>query len=185
MPHDRPPKPWHSLFLEIDRAFQSPLALHCIGGFAIATLYGLPRPTVDVDCLAVIPADQIAPLEVLAGAGSALHQKHGVYVQHVGIVTVPEDYTDRLIDMFPGTYTRFELRGLEGHDLALSKLERNSARDREDVKFLARAVPLDLAVLESRYRAELRPYLATPERHDLTIRLWLEMLRERSTPRSP
>lgn len=63
--------------------------------------------------------------------------------------------------------------GLEAHDLALSKLERNSARDREDVRFLARAVPLDLAVLESRYHSELRPYLATPERHDL----WLEMLR--------
>ena len=36
--------------------------------------------------------------------------------------------------------------------------------------------PLDLAVLESRYRSELRPYLANPERHDLTLRLWLEML---------
>jgi hypothetical protein len=47
------------------------------------------------------------------------------------------------------------------------------------VRFLARAVPLDLAVLESRYRAELRPYLANPQRHDLTLRLWLEMLAER------
>jgi len=67
--------------------------------------------------------------------------------------------------------------GLEAHDLALSKLERNSARDREDVKFLARSVPLDPALLESRYHAELRPYLANPERHDLTLRLWLEMFR--------
>jgi hypothetical protein len=55
-------------------------------------------------------------------------------------------------------------------------LERNSARDREDVRFLARAVPFDLAVLENRYHSELRPYLANPERHDLTLRLWLEML---------
>jgi len=44
------------------------------------------------------------------------------------------------------------------------------------VKFLARAVPLDLAVLEDRYRSELRPYLAATERYDLTIRLWIEML---------
>jgi len=26
----------------------------CIGGFAIAMLYGLPRPTVDVDYLSVV-----------------------------------------------------------------------------------------------------------------------------------
>jgi hypothetical protein len=66
--------------------------------------------------------------------------------------------------------------GMEGHDLALSKLERNSARDREDVKPLARALPLDLTLLERRYHSELRPYLASPARHDLTMRLWLAML---------
>jgi hypothetical protein len=97
-------------------------------------------------------------------------------VHHVGIVTAPDDYTDRLRTMFPKAYRRLRLMGLEAHDVALSKLERNSARDREDVRFLARAVPLDLAVLESRYNSELRPYLVNPDRHDLTLRLWLEML---------
>jgi hypothetical protein len=97
-------------------------------------------------------------------------------MQHVGIVTVPENYTDRMTLMFPTAFRRLLLLGLEAHDLALSKLERNSARDREDVKYLARVAPLDLSVLESRYQAELRPYLASTERHDLTMRLWLEML---------
>jgi hypothetical protein len=100
-----------------------------------------------------------------------------VHVQHVGIVTVPENYAGRLIPIFPGAYRRVRLAGLEAYDLALSKLERNSARDREDVKFLARAVPLNLTTLEERYRSELRPYLAAAERHDLTMRLWIEMLR--------
>ena len=176
MPHDRPPEPWRSFFAEIDQALDQPVALHCIGGFAIAMLYGLPRPTVDVDCLTVIPVDKTAPRQSLAGEGSALHKKHGVYLQHVGIVTVPENCDDRLISMFPTTFRRLQLLGLEAHDLALSKLERNSSRDREDVKFLARAAPLDLAVLESRYQSELRPYLANTARHDLTLRLWLEML---------
>lgn len=49
MPPDRPPQPWHSFFLEIDAAFAQPIAVECLGGFAIAMLYGLPRPTVDVD----------------------------------------------------------------------------------------------------------------------------------------
>ena len=78
--------------------------------------------------------------------------------------------------MFPTAFRRLLLLGLEAHDLALSKLERNSARDREDIKYLARVAPLDLSVLESRYQVELRPYLANRARHDLTMRLWLEML---------
>ena len=83
---------------------------------------------------------------------------------------------NRLVPIFPAAYHNVHLTGLEGYDLALSKLERNSARDREDVKFLARAVPLDPAILEDRYHSELRPYLAAVERHDLTLRLWIEML---------
>lgn len=179
MRRDRPPQPWYAFFRDIDRALDQSVALRCLGGFAIAMLYGLPRPTVDVDLLSVVPASQIGRLEALAGPGSALHKDHGVYLQYVGIVTVPESFEDRLIPIFPGTYRRVLLAGLEAHDLALSKLERNSARDREDVKFLARQVPLDLALLEHRYRTELRPYLAAAEHHDLTMRLWKEMLQPR------
>src|ERR1017187_6980153 len=177
MRRDRPPEPWHSFFRDIDKTFDQPIALQCIGGFAIAMLYGLPRPTVDVDFLSVVPADEIGRLDALAGMGSALDRKHGVYVQRVGIVTVPENYEDRVIPIFPAAYRRVHLAGLEAHDLALSKLERNSGRDREDVKFLPPAVPLNLTTLEDRYRSELRPYLAAADRHDLTMRLWIEMLR--------
>lgn len=173
---DQPPEPWHSFFVDIDEAFDQPIALQCIGGFAIAMLYGLPRPTVDVDFLSVIPADEIGRLDALAGMGSPLHKQHGVYVQHVGIVTVPENYEDRLIPIFPAAYRKVQLAGLEDHDLALSKLGRNSGRDREDVKFLARVVPLDRTILEGRYRSELRPYLVATDRHDLTMRLWMEIL---------
>ena len=104
MPHDRPPEPWHSFFAEIDETLDQPVALHCIGGFAIAMLHDLPRPTVDVDCLTIIPAEKIAPLQSLAGEGSALHKKYGVYMQHVGIVTVPENYSDRMTLMFPTVF---------------------------------------------------------------------------------
>ena len=132
----------------------------------------------DVDCLVVIPVEEVRRLQDLAGLGSALHKRFEVYALHVGVVTVPENYAERLTWTFRGAYRRLRFAVLEAHDLALSKLERNSARDREDVKYLARAAPLDLEVLERRYRSELRPYLAIPEREDLTLRLWLEMLRE-------
>jgi hypothetical protein len=55
-----------------------------------------------------------------------------------------------------------------------AKLERNLAVDREDVKYLARTVPLRPDVLKRRYQQELRPYLPNATRHDLTLRLWLE-----------
>ena len=180
MPRERAPEPWHSFLSDIDSLIDQTILLNCIGGFAISMLYDLPRPTVDVDCLNVIPVGETARLQAMAGEGSRLHKQYGVYLQHVGIVTVPESYADRLIPIFPKTFRRLNLFGLEAHDLALSKLERNSARDREDVRFLAGAAPLNLSVLENRYAVELRPYLANTERHDLTIRLWLEMLSERS-----
>ncbi len=177
MPHEQPPEPWRSFLLDLDNSLDQSVSLHCIGGFALAMLHDLPRPTADVDCLAVVPSGETARLQQLAGEDSALHDKYGVYLQYVGVVTVPDDYAGRLISLFPAAFQRLQLMSLEAHDLALSKLERNSARDREDIRFLARTAPLDLALLESRYRLELRPYLAHQERHDLTLRLWLEMLR--------
>lgn len=67
---------------------------------------------------------------------------------------------------------------LDPYDLALSKLERNQQQDRDDVKHLARAVPLDLTVLQERYQQEMRPYLGRPEREDLTLKLWVEAIEE-------
>jgi G:T-mismatch repair DNA endonuclease (very short patch repair protein) len=77
--------------------------------------------------------------------------------------------------MFSGAWRRLRLFALEAHDLALSKLERNMERDRDDVQQLARAGHLRADILRERYYAELRPNLLAHEaRHDLTLRLWLE-----------
>ena len=34
--------------------------------------------------------------------GSALHRKYKIYLDHVGVAHVPEDYEDRLTEIFPG-----------------------------------------------------------------------------------
>ena len=94
------------------------------------------------------------------------------------VVTLPEDYDQRLTEMFPGAIPNLRLLAPDPYDLARAKLERNWQRDRDDVKHLARVVPFDLALLQERYERELRPYLALPEREDLTLRLWREMLAE-------
>jgi hypothetical protein len=172
------PEPWNSFFADLDTQLKDPISLCCIGGFAVTIQYGLARQTSDVDVLHVTPLDQRAAVLALAGEGCPLHRRHRVYLQHVGIVTLPHDYDQRLTELFPTQYSRIRLLGLDPYDLALSKLERNIQVDRDDVKYLATAVPLDLATLERRYRDEQRPYLANVERYDLTMTLWLDMIRE-------
>ena len=80
--------------------------------------------------------------------------------------------------MFPGTYRHLRMMALDPYDIALSKLERNSQKDRDDVRFLAKTVPFDVGILQERYDNELRWQLGRPEREDLTLRLWMEMLSE-------
>jgi Nucleotidyltransferase of unknown function (DUF6036) len=66
-----------------------------------------------------------------------------VYLDHVGAAKVPDDYEDRLTEMFPGVYKNLRICALDPYDLALAKLERNIQRDRDDVKHLARSIPLN------------------------------------------
>lgn len=183
MPHDlspkrQPPEPWHSFLSDIDSSLDEEVCLHCIGGFVISHLYGLERPTVDVDTLAVTPHSQKANLAQMAGQGSALHAKHKIYLQIVGICDPPEDYESRLTEMFAGTYKHLRLMGLDPYDLALAKLGRNAQRDREDVLRLARKIPFDLKVLKERYEKELA-YLPNPNnRETTTLEIWIEMIEE-------
>jgi len=172
------PEPWNSFLAEIDGRVGGVVELHCLGGFVVTMLYGLGRPTADVDVIMITPRDAIEHLLQLAGKGSELQRKYGIYLDFVTIAAVPEDYDQRLVEILPGTFERLRLFALDPYDIALSKLERNIQRDRDDVKYLARAVPFDLNVLRERYERELRPYLGNPEREDLTLRLWLEALEE-------
>jgi hypothetical protein len=172
-----PPEPWHSFLRELDDILKGPVELRCLGGFVITQQYGVGRETSDIDYLAITAQARNDDVEMLAGLGSRLHRKFRVYMQYVGIVTPPADYASRLIPMFPSApWGRLRLFALDATDLALSKLERNAERDREDVLRLARAGLLDPVVLKERYFAELRPYLLSKlPWHDKTLQLWLEM----------
>ena len=46
------------------------------------------------------------------------------------------------------------------YDYILSKVERNSSKDRDDADYLFRTQKLDSQTLRERYQQELRPYLA-------------------------
>lgn len=173
-PNDNPPEPWQSFFSDIDRALGEPVALHCCGGFVVTQLYGVARTTSDVDFLDAVP-NVTGHLMELAGRGSSLHRKHHLYLDAVTVATPPEDYDQRMVQLYPGMWRHLRLCALEAHDVALSKLERNSERDRYDVQQLAKAGLLNPGILRDRYYKEVRPNLSGNEaRHDLTLKLWLE-----------
>lgn len=95
------------------------------------------------------------------------------------VATLPENYAERLTEIFPGTFANLKLLVPDRYDLALSKLERNIDRDREDVQLLARTPGFDLNVLRERYTSEVRPFIpGLVSRHDLTLNLWVEMIEE-------
>jgi hypothetical protein len=186
MRSERVPDPWRSFLADIDAASPSAIELHCIGGFAVTLHYQFMRPTRDVDVSQVIPGNATAWLTSIAGEGSELHKKHRIFVQIASVAILPENYAERLIELFRGEFERLRILVPDPYDLALSKLERNSDVDIEDVKHLARTPGFQSDVLAARYETELRPYLAGPEsRHDLTLRLWVEMIAEERASQPP
>ena len=68
---------------------------------------------------------------------------------------------------------------LEPYDLLLSKLTRNSPKDREDVKYLAAKLNLSFNTLLERYAKEMKPWLPNADRHELTLNIvWKDYFAE-------
>jgi hypothetical protein len=177
MPSSGLHEPWDSFLRELDEQLTSPTELHCFGGFIVAEYYGLLRPTADIDVIETRGTDS-ATLVRLAGKGSVLHKKYRVYIDVVTVAAVPDEYESRLIDVFEGQFRHLRIKAFERHDLVLAKLARNIDRDRQDVEAFARGPGLDVTVLRERYTRELRPILGRPEREDLTLELWIDIIEE-------
>ena len=182
MPPDKSiSEPWLSFLRELDSTVREEVRLDCMGGFVISMVYGFSRPTGDLDVLEIAPRNAGRALLAAGMEGGPLHRKYNIYLDHVGVAHVPEDYKDRLAEIVPQAFPHIRIFALDPYDLALSKLERNIQRDRDDVKYLARTIPLDLEVLQGRYQKELRWQLGNPEREDLTLRLWIDAIEEERT----
>ncbi len=175
MPNDNPelPSPWREFLAELDAILTESLALHCIGGFVVTVVYGLPRHTGDLDYYTAIPAS--FDVQQIAGPESALSRKHEVCLHRVTVTNMPDDYETRLFEMFPARFKNLHLYAPDPYDYILSKLERNSTKDRDDADYLFKKERLDTQRLRERYEKELRPYLSNEDRHDLTLKLWIEI----------
>jgi len=166
------PSPWPLFLKEVDQALSAPAELHCLGGFVLASLYGMPRPTDDLDYISIVPCGSFNEIEDLAGRGSKLCKKYKVFLQHAGgVVDLPESHEERLTPLDLGLQ-KLSLKVIEPYDLALSKLTRNNPKDREDIKFLAAKLQLSFKTLMERFDAEMKPWLPNLERHLATLKLW-------------
>jgi Nucleotidyltransferase of unknown function (DUF6036) len=93
------------------------------------------------------------------------------------MVTMPMNFDERL------TEASFRFRNLkilipDIYDLVLSKLERNSPKDYEDVHFLATKYKLSFAILRKRFDDEL-DFIPNRERHMTTLdHFWREWFQE-------
>ena len=183
---DRIPKPWGAFLRELDDIATAAVDFHCIGGFVVNMKYGFSsRQTFDIDVLAITPNSQQQEFLQNAAKGSVLHRKHGVYLDLVTVIQAyPEDYDQRLTEMYSGQLKKIRLFAVEPHDLALMKLERNAERDRVDVMFLASQGLITASEMDRRYRAEMRSYIGVPERStDITLQLWVSMMKEEALAR--
>ncbi len=173
MPDDLP-SPWIEFLTELDQMLEASLELHCIGGFILVYFYGLPRSTGDIDYYSAVPANVNLP--EMAGEGSTLHKKHKVALHKVAVTTLPENCASRLTEMLPGQFTNLRLFVPDPYDCILSKLDRNSTKDRDDAQYLFQTQELDVQTLRHRYDSELRGLLMGPDdRHDKTLELWIEI----------
>ena len=167
-------EPWRSFLRDVDRALDKRVEVHCLGGFVLAVLWGLPRPTADVDFIDVKPGDAGEDLLRIAGEGTALAQNHRLHFQRVTGAVYPDGYERRLIDITPRGLHRLTLKAFEVHDVVLAKLSRTSPRNRADVEYLAKRGALVRRVLTNRYKAELESYVLNEAREKLTLDLWLD-----------
>ncbi|MGD0830438.1 MAG: hypothetical protein ABR907_05810 [Terracidiphilus sp.] len=68
------------------------MRLDCIGGFVVTLLYGLERPTADVDVVELAPHAAAEIMMELGIRGGPLHQKYRIYLDRVTVAALPESY---------------------------------------------------------------------------------------------
>jgi len=167
------PQHWRNFLEAVDKKLEAPVTLHCIGGFVVEAVYGIPRKTGDLDYIRVDPRGAFQFLDEIAGVQSELAQRHKLYLQKVSVHDYPDGYEKRLRKLDLGL-KMLQLFVPDPYDLILTKLARNFGKDREDVKALAQLQNLRFSIFSKRYEEEMKPWIANADRHDLTVQLWKE-----------
>jgi hypothetical protein len=162
------PKEWKDFLADVDQALGQKFELRCVGGFVLAALYALPRPTADVDYVEITPLESEADLTNIAGESSKLAKKHKLFIHRTTIAEYPYEFESRLQKLELGLQ-RLEMSVLGPYDLVLSKLCSDRTKDEEDAKYLIRKVGLNWEELLRIWESEMKSQVAP--RHATSIRL--------------
>ncbi len=114
------------------------LDLYLLGRSALIVRYGLSLATKDVD---LVTRGEVPELQVKAfdlfGKGTPNANKWGLYLEGVpeGLPPVPGRYRKLSVEL-PGDWKVLRPKQLDPHDLAVTKLRRFHAGDREDLRIL-------------------------------------------------
>ena len=165
-------KPWGPFLADVNTRLTQEVKLFCIGGFVLRAVYDIPRVTADLDYLEVFPKEAAEELESIAGQGSDLSRKHGVFTHNAGYIEMPHEYEDRLLEL-ELKLERLHLFVPDPYDLLLSKMLRNSGKDRDDAKFLITKLGLQYGPFKARFDEELSWVSNRPYR-EKTVELWKE-----------
>jgi hypothetical protein len=112
--------------------------------------YGLSLATRDVDVLTRADATALETrMFALFGKGTPHAQRWGLYLEAVpgGLPPVPGRYRKRSVEL-PGPWSILRPKQPEPHDLAVTKLKRFHAGDREDLRILCDAGDLTPQALD-------------------------------------
>jgi hypothetical protein len=153
----------------VDRHLGEPATMTLLGGSAIA-LYGVQGGTTDIDTWET-DLSKLKSAIALAETETGLD----IPVSSTGVADVPYHYEDRL-QVVEGEWTRLQVRLLERHDLALSKMMRADENDLVAVAKLHKLLPLELETLVARYLDEMQHAIGNRSRLDQHFLLLIERL---------
>jgi hypothetical protein len=113
------------------------LDLYLIGRSALVLLYGLDLATKDIDILYFHGSRLQEKAVELFGKGTLNAERWGFYLEPVpqGLPPIPSAYCNNS-EPIPGEWRVIRPKCPEPHDLAVTKLKRFHAKDREDLQIM-------------------------------------------------
>lgn len=156
-------------FEAVDRHLTARAAIVIIGG-AAAAFHRAESTTNDVDTLDALNADLQTAVE-RARASTGL----SVPISPSAVAQVPDGYDERL-ERVLSHLDRLEVRILEKHDLALSKMVRGVEHDMQQLEEVHRNSGLDFDTLVERFGTEMGSVVGDPQRIRLNFLELIERL---------
>ncbi len=135
------------------------ILLRVLGQTALYLQTGYERGTKDGDILEThqVSGDVRERLEALAGSGTKVAKKHGIYLDIVG-ASIPLLPRDPLWHSYPMGLSHFDVVMLDVADVLVSKLIRYISTDRDDIRAMVDGDFVEHATLHPRFKDVIERY---------------------------